>query len=1107
VRKASYTAVFAALFCLLFPGCDIFNAPLKDFIKDATGRTEGLGHVILTDHYMRADGTAAIPPADVSEHTIINVFLSNEQNYYLHITLTGEGSEYAGFTLSNDRRTILVTLLNQPREYVFDLTLNMTANDRPMPSVKLPRMECRYLDDQLAGLSVSEIELSPPFRPDTTAYAVSLPHEIPSITLSGILPRFGACLIQDTRKNWTNDASEFTHTIPVGVSSIVSIKVIADSGKAKDYFIQINPFTITFNKNNSDLDSTESNPQTKMVAAPATTIDSLPTAPMRTGYTFIGWNTQANGSGTWFTATTPVTADITVYAQWTITVTFNKNNTDTGSTEASPTTKTVTYPATTIDALPTAPTRTGYTFIEWNTQANGSGTAFVQATTVSASITVYAQWKFDFFTSVAALKAWLDAQPANTVAEPYAVKLNTNSLTGIRTALDANSAKYVKLDLSGSTVTSIGSNAFFGCTSLIGVTIPASVTSIGSSAFSGCSGLTGALAIPDSVTSIGDRAFYDCSGLTGALTIPTGVTSIGIAAFNYCSGLTGALTIPAGVTSIGNQAFFHCSGLTGALTIPAGVTSIGSSAFSSCSGLTGALTIPDSVTSIGDWAFQNCSGLTGALTIPDSITSIESYAFSGCSGLTGTLTIPAGVTSIGNSAFADCIRLTGALTIPAGVTSIGYQAFLNCSGLTGALTIPDSVTSIGSYAFSGCRRLTNVIFQGTISAGNFDNNAFGSSGAFGYIGDLREKYLANGIGTYTRSDTSSTTWTKSEEQANVYTVAFNKNNNDSVSTNANPQTKTVTVPATTIDALPTAPTRTGYIFNGWNTQANGNGTPFTATTAVMANITVYAQWIKLDMIYVPGGSFQMGDVKNEGMIYERPVHTVTLTGFYMGKYEVTQAQYQAVMGTNPSYFSSDPASGEIQENRPVEQVSWYDAIEFCNALSIKEGLSPYYSIDKVNKDPNNTDSSDTLKWTVMTNSAANGYRLPTEAQWEYAAKGGNGSPGNYTYAGSNTVGDVAWYAINSDYKTHEVGKKAPNGLGLYDMSGNVYEWCWDWFGNYTNGSQDNPSGAVSGTFRVIRGGGWIYWVDDVRSTSRVNGTTTPLPSYRGNDAGFRLVRP
>jgi len=259
---------------------------------------------------------------------------------------------------------------------------------------------------------------------------------------------------------------------------------------------------------------------------------------------------------------------------------------------------------------------------------------------------------------------------------------------------------------------------------------------------------------------------------------------------------------------------------------------------------------------------------------------------------------------------------------------------------------------------------------------------------------------------------------------------------------------------------------------------------------------------QVEMVYVPGGSFQMGDIKNEGDNREKPVHTVTLTGFSMGKYPVTQAQYEAVMGTNPSGFTSSPASGEVQGNRPVERVSWYDAIEFCNALSIQEGLSPYYSIDKVNEDLNNN-GNDPYKWTITCNSAANGYRLPTEAQWEYAAKGGNGSPGNYTYAGSNTVVDVAWYSSNSGSKTHEVGKKAPNGLGLYDMSGNVWEWCWDWYGSYSSGTQTDPTGAASGVDRVVRGGWWGDYAYCARSAFRYY----YYPDDRYFNIGFRLVRP
>ncbi len=250
--------------------------------------------------------------------------------------------------------------------------------------------------------------------------------------------------------------------------------------------------------------------------------------------------------------------------------------------------------------------------------------------------------------------------------------------------------------------------------------------------------------------------------------------------------------------------------------------------------------------------------------------------------------------------------------------------------------------------------------------------------------------------------------------------------------------------------------------------------------------------VSFTMVYVKGGSFGMGS--NSGDSDEKPIHEVSLTGFYMAETEVTQELYKAVMGENPSDFRG--------KQKPVESVSWYDAVEFCNALSKKAGLELYYSIDKSRKDRNNKNKSDKIKWTVTTNPVGTGYHLPSEAQWEYAA--GGGASGRTIYSGSDKLDEVAWHWRNANGATHPVKQKKPNQLGLYDMSGNVWEWCDDWYssGYYTKSKgKENPVNYSGGNYRVLRSGSWF----DV-SYCRVADRLDWNPSYRVINFGFRIVR-
>ena len=235
-----------------------------------------------------------------------------------------------------------------------------------------------------------------------------------------------------------------------------------------------------------------------------------------------------------------------------------------------------------------------------------------------------------------------------------------------------------------------------------------------------------------------------------------------------------------------------------------------------------------------------------------------------------------------------------------------------------------------------------------------------------------------------------------------------------------------------------------------------------ATKASYSNGTLTVNGIKYNMVWVEGGTFRMGATsEQDGDAYdnEKPAHSVTLSSYYIGKTEVTQALWKAVMGSNPSEFKGD--------NRPVESVSWDDCQAFIRKLNALTGQN---------------------------------FRLPTEAEWEFACRGGNNSRG-YKYSGSNYIDNVAWHDGNFGDKTHPVATKSPNELGIYDMSGNVWEWCADWYGDYSSGRQTNPKGPYDGSYRVRRGGSWGFDAWCCRSSAR----DSAGPTYRFYYLGLRLA--
>ncbi|MCL2293645.1 MAG: formylglycine-generating enzyme family protein [Spirochaetes bacterium] len=286
---------------------------------------------------------------------------------------------------------------------------------------------------------------------------------------------------------------------------------------------------------------------------------------------------------------------------------------------------------------------------------------------------------------------------------------------------------------------------------------------------------------------------------------------------------------------------------------------------------------------------------------------------------------------------------------------------------------------------------------------------------------------------------------------------------------------------------------------------------FVITLLLILGHQAYARESLIEMRLIPGGTFTMGS-NDPTDANARPAHTVTIYAFWMSRFLVTQAQYEAVMGTNPSGF--------IDPNRPVEAVSWFDAIVFCNLLSIMEGLSPAYEMETTTSGlwstdpalwgevPDSFGHANFERWNaVRVVPGSSGYRLPTEAQWEYACRAGTTTPFN---TGVSINRSQANFNSHPGGNTSAVGSYAPNAWGLYDMHGNVWEWVWDWFAFYSSTPRTNPAvgprtPAADGTVRVVRGGSWISREYGLRSAYR--NLYNPWERSIYGNVGFRVVRP
>jgi formylglycine-generating enzyme required for sulfatase activity len=453
------------------------------------------------------------------------------------------------------------------------------------------------------------------------------------------------------------------------------------------------------------------------------------------------------------------------------------------------------------------------------------------------------------------------------------------------------------------------------------------------------------------------------------------------------------------------------------------------------------------------------------------------------------------------------------------VTSIGDRAFSNCTSLT-SVTIPNSVTSIGYNAFYGCTSLTNVYFQGNAPA-VWPQVFYGAYNATVY-------YLPGTTGWGTKFGGRPTAFWYLSNPLILNGPSFGVRTNQFGFTISWATNVPVVVEACTNLANHVwQPVKTNTLTDGWCYFSDPKWTNYPGRFYRVAQATNSAP---SGMALIPAGSFTMGDVADTNYNGDAAPLSVTVSAFYMDVNEVSWSQWTNVYAyaTNHGYrfftnttFGVYVAAGKAG-NHPVQMVNWWDTVKWSNARSAQAGLTPVYYTDAGLTQVYTNGEPTTLypKW------VANGYRLPTEAEWEKAARGGlsgkrfpwgdtiSESQANY-YAypkppnSSGYTYDLGPYSgYNTNYNTgypytSPVGSFAPNVYGLYDMAGNVFEWCWDWYGTpYGQPTTNNPTGPAGPSLRVLRGGVWNYTADVARCAYRLYNS----PSYAYNDVGFRCVR-